>query len=114
MLIGHFLLLFLQVDIKMKKCCNGSLPILWLESESGAELHTLTELHSRMTEFSDGLGVYTIKRLKQKLQKYYQEHIFFANVEGRENSSALETWQSLSSMKSGIHQGTAWRMKPSG
>ena len=57
----------------------------WLESESGAELYTITELHSRMIEFSDGADVYTIKRLKQKLQELYQEHIFFANVEGREN-----------------------------
>ena len=59
--------------------------IQWLDSESGAELYTLTELHSKMTEFSDGSGVYTVKRLKQKLQEHYQEHIFFANVEGREN-----------------------------
>ena len=40
----------------------------WLESESGAELYTITELHSKMIEFSDGADVYTIKRLKQKLQ----------------------------------------------
>ena len=59
--------------------------IKWLESESGAELYTLTELHSKMVEFSDGDDVYTIKRLKQKLQEHYKEHIFFANVEGREN-----------------------------
>lgn len=59
--------------------------IEWLESESGAELYTLTELHSKMVEFSDGGDVYTIKRLKQKLQEHYKEHIFFANVEGREN-----------------------------
>ena len=59
--------------------------IPWLESESGAELYTLIELHSKMTEFSDGSCVYTIKRLKKKLQEHYQEHIFFANVEGHEN-----------------------------
>ena len=59
--------------------------IEWLESESGAELYTLTELHSKMVEFSDGGDVYTIKRFKQKLQEHYKEHIFFANVEGREN-----------------------------
>ena len=56
-----------------------------VESESGAELYTLTELHSKMVEFSDGGDVYTIKRLKQKLQEHYKEHIFFAYVEGREN-----------------------------
>ena len=59
--------------------------IEWLESECGAELYTLTELHSKMVEFSDGGDVYTIKRLKQKLQEHYKEHIFFANVEGHEN-----------------------------
>lgn len=59
--------------------------IEWLESESGAELYTLTELHSKMVEFSDGDDVYTVKRLKQKLQEHYKEHIFFANVEGHEN-----------------------------
>ena len=29
--------------------------------------------------------VYTVKRLKQKLQEHYQEFIFFAEVEGRGN-----------------------------
>ena len=86
--------------------------IQWLESESGAELYTLTELHSKMTELSDGSGVYTIKRMKQKLQEHYKEHIFFANVEGRENVVCFRNMAKL--MKSGIHQGTAWRMKLSG
>ncbi len=27
--------------------------VKWLDSESGAELYTLAELHSKMTEFSD-------------------------------------------------------------
>ena len=76
-----------QVDLNQDK---GMLKwfkalIEWLESESGAELYTLTELHSKMVEFSDGGDVYTIKRLKQQLQEHYKEHIFFANVEGREN-----------------------------
>ena len=31
----------------------------WLESESGAELYTLTELHSTMIGFSDGAEFYT-------------------------------------------------------
>jgi len=35
-----------------------------------------------MVEFSDGAEVYTVKQLKQKLQEHYQEHIFFANVQG--------------------------------
>jgi len=35
-----------------------------------------------MTEFSGGLDVYTPKRLKQKLHEYYEDFIFFAEVEG--------------------------------
>ena len=56
----------------------------WLESEAGAESYTLTELHDKM-KISDNSEVYTVKRLKQKLQEYYQEFIFFAEVEGRGN-----------------------------
>ncbi len=59
--------------------------IQWLESESGAELYTLSELHSKMVEFSKGSDVYSIKRLKQKIQEHYKEYIFFATVEGRDN-----------------------------
>ena len=86
--------------------------ILWLQSESGAELYTLTELHSKMIEFSDGSGVYTIKRLKQKNTTKSTYSLQRSRV--LRMLSALETWQGLSSMKSGIHQGTAWRMKTSG
>ena len=56
----------------------------WLESEAGAESYTLTELHE-MKEISDNSEVYTVKRLKQKLQVHYQEFIFFAEVEGHGN-----------------------------
>jgi len=38
-----------------------------------------------MVKFSDGDDVYTIKRLKQKLQEQYKEHIFYVNIEGLEN-----------------------------
>lgn len=62
-----------------------NLLIEWLESESGAELYTLTEMHAKMVEFSDGADVYSIKRLKQKLKERYHEHIFFANVAGHDN-----------------------------
>ena len=48
----------------------------WLESEAGAESYTLTELHDKMQEISDNSEVYTVKRLKQKLQEHYQEFIF--------------------------------------
>ena len=58
----------------------------WLESEAGAELYTLSELHAKMVEFSDDESeVYTIKRLKQKLQEHYKEFIFFSDIEGRSN-----------------------------
>ena len=49
--------------------------IEWLESESGAELYTLTELHSKMVEFFDGGDYYTIKRLKQKLQDVLKRYV---------------------------------------
>ena len=38
-----------------------------------------------MVEFSKGSDVYSIKRLKQKIQEHYKEYIFFATVEGRDN-----------------------------
>ena len=85
--------------------------IKWLESESGAERYTLTELHSKMVEFSDGDDVYTIKRLKQKLQEHYKEHTM---LKGVRMLFALKIWLSISSMKSGNHQGTAWWIKLSG
>ncbi len=56
----------------------------WLESKADAELHTLKELHDKMLEFSGGSAdVYTIKRLKQKVQEHYEDFVFFAEVEGR-------------------------------
>jgi len=57
----------------------------WLESEVGAESYILTELHNKMKEISDNSEVYTVKRLKQKLQEHYKEFIFFAEVEGHGN-----------------------------
>ena len=48
-------------------------------------MYTLAELHTKMTEFSGDSEVYTIKRLKQKLQEHYKEFIFFAEVDGRSN-----------------------------
>ena len=48
-------------------------------------LYTLAELHDKMTEFSGGSDVYTPKWLKQKLHEYYEDFIFFAEVEGRGN-----------------------------
>lgn len=57
----------------------------WLESEGDADLYSLSDLHTKMTEFSGESEVYTIKRLKQKLQDRYREFVFFAEVEGRSN-----------------------------
>ena len=85
-------------DEGMLKCFNSL--VEWLESECAAELYTLAELHSKMVELSDEVEVYTIKRLKQKLQEHYQEHIFFANVQGRDCFKNMakfiinEKWQS--------------------
>ena len=58
---------------------------LWLDTEADAELYTLSELHTKMEEFSDQFGVYSIKRLKQKLQEHYKEFLFFAEIQGRGN-----------------------------
>ena len=55
----------------------------WLESEAGAEMYTLSELHAKMEEFSDGSEVYSIKRLKQMLQEQYRN--FLSEVGGRDN-----------------------------
>lgn len=57
----------------------------WLESEAGVESYTLTELHDKMKEISDNPDIYTVKRLKQKLQEHYKEFMFFAEVQGRSN-----------------------------
>ncbi len=58
----------------------------WLESEAGAELYTHSESHVKMIEFSGNESdVYTIKRLKQKLQEHYKEFIFFSDIEGHSN-----------------------------
>lgn len=58
----------------------------WLEEEEG-ELHTLGELHEAMTEMTENENeyVYFVKRLKQKLQDRYRDHLFFGEVSGRKN-----------------------------
>ena len=57
----------------------------WLESEADSESYMLTELYHKMVEFAESSEVYSVKRLKQKLQEHYKEFIFFAEVEGRGN-----------------------------
>ena len=54
----------------------------WLESKTDAELYTLTELHAKMVKLSGGSDIYTLKRLKQKLNEHYEDFIFFVEVEG--------------------------------
>jgi len=68
--------------------------IEWLESESGAELYTLTELRSKMVEFSDGDDIYTIKRSKQKLQEHNKVHIFLSMLKSMRMLFALKIWLS--------------------
>ena len=50
-----------------------------------------------MKEISDNFEVYTVKRLKQKLQDHYKEFIFFAEVEARGNVVCfyLRIWQNI-------------------
>ena len=55
----------------------------WVDTE--VKLYTVTELHTKMLEISAGNEVYTIKRLKQKLQEYYGYFNFFAEYKGRNN-----------------------------
>lgn len=59
----------------------------WLQM-SDMGLHTLQELREKLCEFA-GCGsideVYTVQYLKEKLEKTFQEHIFFAEVNGRRN-----------------------------
>ena len=56
-----------------------------LEFESGVEIRTLTQLHSKkMLECSDGDNVGETKQLKQKLHEYYN-HIFSVNTQGHED-----------------------------
>ena len=68
-------------DIGMLHCFE--MLYMWLDSEADAKLYTLAELHSKMAEFSGESEIYSIKRLKQKLQEHYKECIFFAEVDER-------------------------------
>ena len=70
-------------DKKMLHCFD--LLCQWLKSNPDAELYTLTELHDKMIELSDGSEVYSVKWLKQKLHEHYEDLIFFAEVDGRGN-----------------------------
>ena len=60
----------------------------WLEE---VEMYTLGELHDPMTEMTENKNadVYSVKRLKQKLQDRYRDHLSFAEVNGRKKCSLL-------------------------
>ena len=54
-----------------------------LEVEAGAELHTVTELHKKMTELANGEAVYGTKWLKTKLKEKYKDSLYFVEISGR-------------------------------
>ena len=55
----------------------------WLDGQ--AEMFTVTELHEMMVKLSDGSNVYSVKRLKQKLEEHYKDDSFFTDEPGRSN-----------------------------
>lgn len=57
----------------------------YVSGEAGAELFTLSELHTKMVELAGESEVYSSKRLKQKLKEQYEGYAFFAEIEGRSN-----------------------------
>ena len=67
----------------------------WLEEE--VELYTLGELHERMTKMTENENedVYSVKRLKQKPQDRYRNHLVSAEVNGRENVVCFRDMTSL-------------------
>ena len=52
--------------------------------ETDSELFALDVLRDQMVK-AYGADVYTVKRIKLKLQKRYEENIFFAELSGRKN-----------------------------
>ncbi|KAK6192248.1 hypothetical protein SNE40_003750 [Patella caerulea] len=52
----------------------------WLEDDN--ELHSLSEIHSQMERLSGDGQSYSEKRLRQKLQEKYGDHVFFAQMGG--------------------------------
>ena len=58
---------------------------IWLDIDSDAELYTLKELRSKMSELAVDDSVYCLKRLKQKLQERYGNNLYFAEIEGKSN-----------------------------
>lgn len=48
----------------------------WLEDEGETEKMTVADIHKKMTDLANGEEVYGIKRLREKLQNHYGNHIF--------------------------------------
>ena len=67
----------------------------WLEEE--VKLYTFDELHEQMTEITgnENEDVYSAKRLKQKLQDRYRDHLFSAEVNEKENAVCFRDMASL-------------------
>ena len=54
----------------------------WLETEGDAEIYSLAELHTIMTELAKGEPVYSEKYLRDKLITHYGSHVFFGKMGG--------------------------------
>jgi hypothetical protein len=54
----------------------------WLDEEGDTDKMTLSELHEKMRDLTDGQDVYGIKTLRQKLVVHYGDHIFWSKVRG--------------------------------
>ena len=57
----------------------------WFENDGDSELYTLAELRHKMIELTGSPNVYSDKRLKQKLELHYGNHIYFAELDGKQN-----------------------------
>ena len=68
----------------------------------------------KIPECSDEDNVGKTKQLKQKLQEYYNNHIFLPMLKGMRMLLALEMWFSISSMKNYNPLRTALKTKLSG
>ena len=54
----------------------------------------MDDIHEKMNAIAGGDEVYTTKRLRQKLEEHYGDHIFFAKIGGsRKTSFAFAIWR---------------------
>ena len=63
---------------------------LWLEEHADCDLYSLSELHNKMVELSEGTPCYSAKSLKRKLIEHYGDHIFFIQRPGHPNLVLLQ------------------------